>query len=60
MVSVVYCKAATIAAIGAKAITPRGIETMAIAFYLLLLAGLAIGIHGVFDAIRNFKGMDNE
>lgn len=32
---------------------------MAIAFYLLLLAGLAIGIHGVIDAIRDFKGTDN-
>lgn len=32
---------------------------MAFAFYLLLIAGLAIGIYGVIDAIRNLKGTDN-
>ena len=32
---------------------------MAIAFYLLLIAGLAIGLYGVIDAVRNFKGTDN-
>jgi hypothetical protein len=26
------------------------------AFYLLLAAGLALGIYGVVDAIRNFEG----
>lgn len=25
-------------------------------FYALLAAGLALGIYGVIDAIRNFKG----
>lgn len=29
---------------------------MAFAFYALLIAGLAIGIYGVIDAIRNLKG----
>lgn len=26
------------------------------AFYLLLAAGLALGIYGVIDAVRNFEG----
>lgn len=29
---------------------------MYFAFYALLAAGLAIGIYGVIDAIRNLKG----
>ena len=29
---------------------------MALAFYALLIAGLAIGIYGVIDAIRKFEG----
>lgn len=32
---------------------------MAFAFYALLIAGLAIGICGVVDAVRNFKGIDD-
>ena len=45
--------------LGLMAIMPEGNETMAIAFYLLLIAGLAIGIYGVVDAVRNFKGTGN-
>lgn len=32
---------------------------MAFAFYALLIAGLAIGIYSVIDAVRNFKGPRN-
>lgn len=32
---------------------------MAFAFYSLLIAGLAIGLYGVIDAVRNFKGPRN-
>lgn len=34
-------------------------HTMAFAFYALLIAGLAIGIYGVIDAVRNLKGPNN-
>ena len=34
----------------------EGKQIMAFAFYALLIAGLAIGIYGVIDAIRNLKG----
>jgi hypothetical protein len=27
-----------------------------VAFYLLLAAGLAVGVYGVIDAIKNLKG----
>jgi hypothetical protein len=49
-----------IAALGAQAIKPRGIETMLhAAMYLLIMAGLALGIYGAIDAVRNYKGPNN-
>jgi hypothetical protein len=45
-----------IAALGAQAIKPRGIETMLhAAMYLLIMAGLALGIYGIVDAIKGYN-----
>jgi hypothetical protein len=42
-----------IAALGGQAIKPKGIETMLhVAMYLLIMAGLALGVYGIVDAIK--------
>lgn len=47
--------------LGLMAIMPKGNETMLVTviFYALVFTALTVGILGVVDAVRNFKGNDN-
>jgi hypothetical protein len=45
-----------IAALTRQAIKPKGIETMIyFLFYTLLVAGLALGVYGVVDALSELR-----